>query len=111
MSLKSILDKRCPNTLLTASDLPEGTRFTSFVAAGFEESPQDFHSPVIFTFSEPVYGKTAWAANKSNVKTIIKLFGSNEQDLIGKTIKLEVISVRNPQTGAIVPSLAVSLNQ
>jgi len=37
-----------------------------------------------------------------------KFFGEDEENLVGKKIKREVISVRNPQTSEIVPSLAVS---
>jgi hypothetical protein len=45
------------------------------------------------------------------MKALIRLFGEDEKKLIGKKIKLEVISVRNPQTGEIVPSLAVNPRQ
>ena len=40
-----------------------------------------------------------------------KLFGDDELKLVGKKIKLEVIRVRNPQTGELVPSLAVTDKQ
>jgi hypothetical protein len=42
---------------------------------------------------------------------LAKLFGDDEKEWIGKKVKLEIISVRNPQTGEIVPSLAVSSKQ
>jgi hypothetical protein len=58
-----------------------------------------------------MFGKPAWAVNKTNLKALIKLFGEEEQKLVGKKVKLEVISVRNPQTGEIVPSLAVNPRQ
>ena len=45
------------------------------------------------------------------MKTLIKLGGEDEQKLVGKRIKLEVIAVHNPQTGEMVPSLAVSPRQ
>ena len=47
------------------------------------------------------------AVNKTNMKMLIKLYGDDETKLVGKKIKLEVIKVRNPQTGEFVPSLAV----
>jgi hypothetical protein len=42
---------------------------------------------------------------------LAKLLGDDETNLIGKKIKLEIVSVRNPQTGEIVPSLAVTPRQ
>jgi hypothetical protein len=48
---------------------------------------------------------------QNNFKALIKLFGDDEKKLRGKKIKLDVISVRNPQSGDVVPSLAVSPKQ
>ena len=62
-------------------------------------------------FKAPVFEKSAWPVNKTNMKMLIKLFGDDERKLVGKKIKLEVIMVRNPQTGEVVPSLAVSAKQ
>ncbi len=114
MSLKAILAKRSngkAGTLLNGSDVPVGTKSITIEVAGVHESPEGFGAPVILELKKPVYGKTAWPVNKTNLKTLIKLFGDDEQNLVGKKIKLEVISVRNPQTGEIVPSLAVSPKQ
>jgi len=47
----------------------------------------------------------------TNTKMLIKLFGDDEMKLVGKKIKLEVIKVRNPQTGELVLSLAVADKQ
>ena len=49
--------------------------------------------------------------NKTNMKMLIKLYGDDEERLVGKKIKLEVILVRNPQTGENVRGLAVSPKQ
>jgi hypothetical protein len=114
MSLRTMLDRRSTGqagALLNGSDIPVGTKSITIVVAGFRESPEGFNSPGIIDLKRPVYGKTAWAVNKTNMKAIIKLFGDDERKLVGKKIKLEVISVRNPQTGEIVPSLAVSPRQ
>jgi hypothetical protein len=111
MSVKSILEKRCPKTLLTGSDLPEEMRFVDIEIAGYYESPEEFSAPIIFVLKEAVFGKTEWAANRSNLKIIIRLFGDDEKSLVGKRIRLEVIKVRNPKTLEIVRSLAVSVNQ
>ena len=97
--------------LLKGSDIPAGTTTITIVIEEVRESPEEFNAPVIIVFRKPVNGKTAWAVNKTNLKAIIKHFGDDPAKLIGKKIKLEVVSVRNPQTGEIVPSLAVSPKQ
>src|SRR5262245_13803235 len=92
--------------LLKGSDVPEGTKTITIVIEGVRESPEEFNAPVIVVFKEPINGKTSWAVNKTNLKAIIKHFGDDPAKLVGKKVKLELISVRNPQTGEIVPSLA-----
>ena len=114
MSLTTMLEKRRTGqagALLKGSDVPAGTKTVTVEVAGVRESPDGFDAPVILDLKKPVHGKSAWAVNKTNLKALIKLFGEDEQNLVGKKIKLEVISVRNPQTGEIVRSLAVSLKQ
>jgi hypothetical protein len=111
MSVRSIFEKRCAKTLLTGSVLPEGTRFVDIEVARFYESPDGFSAPVIFVLKEAVCGKTEWAANRSNLEIIFRLFGDDDNSLIGKRIKLEVIMVRNPKTKELVRSLAVCPNQ
>ena len=75
------------------------------------ESPEGFNSPAIIDLEKPVYGKAAWAVNKTNMKMLIKDHGDDETELVGKKIKLEVIPVRNPKTGGMVRSLAVTLTR
>jgi len=114
MSLKAMLDSRSTGqagALLNGSDIPAGTKTITIEVADVRESPEGFTAPIILDLKKPIYGKTGWAVNKTNLKMLIKLFGDDEKKLIGKKIKLEVISVRNPQSGEIVPSLAVSPRQ
>jgi hypothetical protein len=114
MTLKQMLDKRSngkAGSLLNGSDVPAGTKSITIVVAAIRESPEGFGAPAIIDLKTPIYGKSAWGVNKTNLKELIKLFGEDEQKLVGKKVKLEVISVRNPQTGEIVPSLAVSPRQ
>ena len=114
MSLKMMLNNRSTGqagALLSGSDVPDGTKTITIVVAGIRESPEGFSAPAIIDLKTPLYGKSAWAVNKTNMKMLIKLFGEDERKLVGKKIRLEVISVRNPQTGDIVPSLAVSPRQ
>ena len=114
MSLKTMLDKRSSGeagSLLNSSDIPVGTKTITIDIAEIRESPEGFNAPAIAQLKKPVLGKSAWAINKSNMKMLIKLYGDDEKKLIRKKVKLEVISVRNPQSGEIVPSLAVSSKQ
>ena len=114
MTLKAMLDSRSTGqagALLNGSDVPAGTKTITIDVAGVRESPEGFNAPAIIDLKKPIYGKQAWAVNKTNLKVIIKLFGDDEEKLVGRKIKLEVISVRNPQTGELVPSLAVNPKQ
>ena len=114
MSLTTMLQKRSngqAGSLLNGSDIPAGTKTITIEITAVRESPEGFSAPVIVDLKKPIYGKLAWAVNKTNLKMFIKLFGEDEQRLVGKKIKLETISVRNPQTDEIVPSLAVSPRQ
>jgi hypothetical protein len=114
MNLKSLLESRRTGQsgeLLKGSDVPNGTKTVTIVVQEMREAPEDFNAPVIIVFEKPVFGKKGWAVNRTNSKQIIKHFGEDTSKLVGKKIKLELISVRNPQTGEIVPSLAVSPKQ
>src|ERR1700733_1157157 len=114
MKLKTMLDNRrtvrC-RCMLDGSDVPPGTKTNTIEVAGVRESPEGFNAPAIIDLKKPICGKQAWAVNKTNLKAIIKIFGDDDAKLLGRKIKLEIISVRNPQTGEIVPSLAVNPKQ
>lgn len=114
MSLKTMLASRSTGEageLLTSSDIPAGTKTVTIVIAEIRESPKGFNAPAIIDFEKPIFGKSSWAVNKTNMKMLIKLYGDDETKLVGKKIKLEVIKVRNPQTGELVLSLAVADKQ
>ena len=114
MTLTTMLKSRSngkAGSLLNGSDVPAGTKSITIVVAEIRESHEGFGAPAIIDFKTPVCGKPAWAVNKTNLRALIKLFGEDEQKLVGKKVKLEVISVRNPQSGEIVPSLAVNARQ
>jgi hypothetical protein len=112
MSLKKMLANRSDGlALLNGSDVAVGTKSITITVAAIRESPEGFNAPAIIDFPKPMYGKQGWAINKTNLKMIIKLFGEEEKELVGKKIKLEIVTVRNPQSGEMVPSLAVSPKQ
>lgn len=113
MNLKTLLDNRRSGqagALLKGSDVPAKTKTITVEVEEVRESPEEFSAPVIIVFKKPVCGKSAWAANRTNVKAIMKKLGDDGARWAGKKIKLEIISVRNPQTSEIVRSLAVSPN-
>src|SRR4051812_285468 len=93
MTLKQMLDSRGngkAGSLLNGSDVPAGTKSINIFVGGIREAPDGFSAPAIIDFKTPMFGKSAWAVNKTNLKALIKLFGEDEQRLIGKKIKLEV---------------------
>ncbi len=114
MSMKAMLDAKSNGgggNLLKGSDVPPRVKSLTIVVGAMREAPEGFNAPAIIDLKTEVYGANAWSVNKTNLKAIIKHFGDDEKKLIGKKIKLDVISVRNPQNGEVVPSLAVSPRQ
>jgi hypothetical protein len=113
MSMKDMLNAKGggAGNLLKGSDIPSRIKTVTITVEAIREAPDGFTAPALIDMKTEVYGATAWAVNKTNMKAIIKLFGDDEKKLKGKKIKLDVISVRNPSTGDVVPSLAVSPRQ
>jgi hypothetical protein len=114
MSMKKMLDNRSTGEageMINSSDIPAETKTVNIVVAALRASPEEFNAPAIIDLKTPVFGKSTWPVNKSNLKALIRLFGEDEAKLVGKRIKLQVIMVRNPQTGEVVPSLAVTAKQ
>ena len=52
--------------------------------AEIRESPEEFNAPAIIDFEKPIFGKSSWAVNKTNMKMLIKLYGDDETKLVGK---------------------------
>ena len=92
--------------MLHGSDLPDGTKSVTIVVKAVREAPEGFGAPIIIEFEKPVFGKTAWAANKTNTD-LIREIEDDEKKLIGRKITLLVVPARNPETGKIVRSLSV----
>jgi hypothetical protein len=114
MDAESLLESRKSSksgALLKGSDVPSAVKSIRIVFAAFRESPKGFGAPGIGDLKKPVYGKTAWAINKTNIKLLIKLFSRDTNKWIGKKIKLDLVPTTNPQTGEMVRSLVVSPKQ
>ena len=97
--------------LLKGSDVPAGTTTITILIQEIRKAPEEFNAPVILVLKKPVCGKSARAVNKTNLRMLIKLFGDNVEKLIGKKVKLVIITVQNPRTNEMVRSLAVSPTQ
>ena len=112
MSLKKLLaSRRTGPSLLTGSDIPEGTKSITIEIAAIREAPNRFSAPLIIELKKPIYERSEWAVNITNAQALGNLLGDEETAWVGKKVKLDLISVRNPQSGKIVPSLAVSPRQ
>jgi hypothetical protein len=113
MSMKDMLAAKGggAGNLLKGSDVPSRIKSITIEVGDIREAPDGFTAPALIDLKKELYGATAWAVNKTNFKALIKLFGDDEKKLRGKKIKLDVISMRNPQSGDVVPSLAVSPRQ
>jgi hypothetical protein len=108
MSLKKMLsNKSSGKALLAGRDVPVGTKKITITVSAIRESPASFSAPGIIDFKTPIYGKSAWAVNKTNMKSLIEQYGEDETELVGKKLQLEVVPRQNPQTGEEVRSLAL----
>jgi len=47
--------------------------------------------------------------NKTNFKAISAAYGSNSDAWVGKEMKVNKVKVRNPSTGTLVDSIALSI--
>jgi hypothetical protein len=109
MSLKKMLDNHSDGpgaALLKASDLPPGTQSITIEVIDIREAPPGWGAPAIIEFKKAIEGKRELALNKTNHKAVMKKHGDDESALIGRKMKFDIISSRNPQTGEIVPSFA-----
>ena len=72
MSLKTMLQNRGTGeagALLNSSDIPAGTKTVTIEIAEIRESPEGFTAPAIAQLKKPIFGKSAWAINKSRLTT------------------------------------------
>ena len=95
--------------LLHGADLPKGMAKTKIKVTGVREAPKNFNSPYILDI-EPIFGKKAWAVNKTNGDSLAVLYGDDwceGNGLVGKTITLHIALVNNPKENKMVRSLFV----
>lgn len=113
MSLKGMLDAKKNGdggNLLHGTDVPKKTSRFSVKITAVREAPENFTAPLIIDIDE-VYGCSGWAVNKTNTKALIELFGDDEKKMIGKKLWLEVVSMKNPSSNKVGPTLIVSARQ
>lgn len=95
------------DNLLKGSDLPAGTTKITIVCIDVREAPEEFSSPLIMEI-EPVYDKTNWALNKTNIKALVTLIDDDYEKWAGHEIELTKHVGRNPQTKQEAWSLSVT---
>ena len=110
MSLKSMLDSRIsgPNgALLKGSDVPESAQSVTVEIAAIRQSPDSFSAPALMDCKNQVHGKDGLALNKTNLKTLIEMFGPDEKASVGKRVRLDIVMTENPQSHQTVRSLRI----
>lgn len=85
--------------LLKGTDLPGKTMECLVKVKAVRESPEDWNSPLIFDLEEEVYGKSAWAPNKTSLR-LMEEAGLTPESVLGVTLRLTKVLVNNPSTGA-----------
>jgi len=102
--------------LLHGSDLPAKISSVNVKVKDLREAPDNFASIAIMDFEGEVYGKGAWAVNKTNMRAIVEKFNFDMDDdfsdiaakLRGKKLTLSKVMVNDPKQKKMVPSLFIS---
>jgi hypothetical protein len=97
------LDDLYPSKWLASADLEEDQDLVVTIKNITQEKMRDGTSKVCIAFREP--GIKPFLANKTNCKTIAKLYGDESDDWLGKRITLFVTEV--DFAGDSVPALRV----
>ena len=100
MALTTMLKSRSTGEageLLNSSDIPAGTKTVTIVIAEIRESPEGFKAPAIIDFEKPIFGKSSWAVNKTNMKMLIQFFGDDETELVHELARLRVADLNHLQ--------------
>jgi hypothetical protein len=97
--------------LLKGADVPATVKSVKIEISEFREAPPGFDAPGICGLKKPAYERTAWAVNQTNLQLLIALLGPDTDKWVGKTVRLDLVPMTNPKTGAIVRSLIVSPKQ
>jgi hypothetical protein len=102
---------RKSGALLKGADAPATVKSIKIEIAEVREAPPGFDAPAICGLKKPIYDRTALAVNQTNLQLLIALLGADTDKWVGKTVRLDLVPMTNPKTGAIVRSLIVSPKQ
>jgi hypothetical protein len=102
--------------LLHGSDLPAKVSSVVIKVKDVREAPDNFASIAIIDLDGEVYGKGAWAVNKTNMRAIMEKYGIDEDaefsavasKFRGKKLTLSKVMVNDPKQKKMVPSLFIS---
>jgi hypothetical protein len=97
--------------LLKGVDFPTSVKSAKIEISDFREAPPGFDAPGICGLKKPVYERAAWAVNQTNLQLLIALLGPDTNKWVGKRVRLDLVPMTNPKSGAIVRSLVVSPKQ
>jgi hypothetical protein len=114
MNAETLLERRRSRksgALLKGADVPATVKSIKIEIAEVREAPPGFDAPAICGLKKPVYDRTAWAVNQTNLQLLIALLGADTDKWVGKTVRLDLVPMTNPKTGAIGRSLIVSPKQ
>lgn len=113
MSLKAMLEAKKngdAGNLLHGTDVPKKTSRFAVKITGVRPAPEQFNGPSILDIDE-TFGCNAWAVNKTNHKALMELFDDDEKKMVGKKLWLEVVSMKNPSSNKVGPTLIVAARQ
>jgi hypothetical protein len=100
--------------MLHGEDVPRSVNKLKIKVKEIREAPEQFKSPAIIDFAEPVYERESWAVNITNLRALAELSGMDPDEadfetlankVRGKTFDLYVSMTNNPQTRKMVRSL------
>lgn len=102
--------------LLHGDDLPKGTKSVNVICKELRIAPENFGAPMVMDLVKEVFGKSAWAVNKTNIRAIAEKYDLGDdpeleelaQACAGKKFTLTVVMVNNPKTKKMVRSLFVA---
>lgn len=102
--------------LLHGSDLPAKVSSVMIKVKDLREAPDNFASIGIIDLDGEIFGKGAWAVNKTNMRALMEKFGFDDDmefsavasKIRGKKLTLSKVMVNDPKQKKMVPSLFIS---
>lgn len=116
MSMKDVFQEKGGGPpMLHGSDVPAKQNSITIKVKELREAPKNFSGIAIVDLAEEVFGKKAWAVNKSNFRILMDKFGFDEEaefediarKVQGKKLTLSIVMVNDPTKNKFVRGLAI----